>query len=224
MLPIKDSSTPPLQVSKWLHLRVLMGSSELEELLLFLDFHTLHPLGRPLSFTGIDRKDFLTLYETYLSCLKNGSDLDKAYWSRQFSLAMTLHLDALFAVALDSNRVVVRPKSPVIQLQHNQFYFSSDKATIHAGVLGNTISWGMQFSFPQLWLSPEQRVVTLRKEDPTGNATLFLSLQRWLRKQTLPVTFTYQGKKIATQLRITSSCLDWIENHKELKENQLTLV
>jgi hypothetical protein len=219
-----EPTTPPLQVSKWNQCCLLIDSDELQALFADLPAFSLHPLGQVIDDPEISLSELLILYKAYIETLRSGSERNKGEWGRQFSLALTVDQNALFTVPLGEGRFVVRPKAPIVQLQHHQFHYSREDGKVRSGVVGNTVSWGLQLSFPQLWMGPDGQIVTLRKEDPTGNAVLFRSIQRWVRKNTRPLILEHQEERVTTQVRIGPSCLDWIDRHAELQQQQLVVV
>jgi hypothetical protein len=82
-----------------------------------------------------------------------------------------------------------------------------------------TITWGLQFSYPQVFQDPKSKSfskVTNTLEFP--NTALFLAQQKWMRQNTLPTPLIVQGKKINLPVRLGKRCFSWIEKHPHLIE------
>ena len=81
-----------------------------------------------------------------------------------------------------------------------------------------SIHWGIQFSYPQIF---QRGNVFTKVSDPQQfpNTSLFTKLVQWLRTHTVPTTFIWEGKKIATPFRLGKQCFSWINAHPQLKEH-----
>lgn len=212
-IPEGTPGRPPIQISKWLYNRVLLDVEELRELLEELGELSFHPVGTVIDRQemSMDRQGFVALYAEYISLLKKGEQPDQKQWNRLFAKAMTCEPDALFYLPLENNKVILRAEKPVIQIQHHTMRYSKEDGQIRSGVMGeDSVSWGLQFAIPQLYLDPTtNEVVTLK--DSSSNFQLFQKLQRWLRKESFPATFLVENnKELTPPIRIGRNCANWM--------------
>ena len=86
------------------------------------------------------------------------------------------------------------------------------------------ITWGLQFSFPQIYSnSIKNEVVEVYKDKNYTNTQLFKELAVWMRRQTLPTPFMYKNKRINAQFRLGKKCINWINTHAQLAHTGLTI-
>jgi hypothetical protein len=86
-----------------------------------------------------------------------------------------------------------------------------------------SVSWGIQFSYPQIFESDEGTVMWGRGDD-SPNVPLYKELTRWLRNATVPTAFMWCGEKVVTPLRLGKELLPWIHDHPELRRKQIEVV
>jgi hypothetical protein len=213
VIPEGTPTTAPIQISKWLYSRVLLDAEGLRQLLEELGELSFHPVGTVIDKQemSMDRERFVALYAKYVDLLRKGELPDQKEWNRLFAKAMTCEADALFYLPLENNKAILRAQKPVIQIQHHTIRYSKEDGQIRSGVMGeDSVSWGLQFAIPQLYLEPTTReVVTLK--DSSNNFQLFQKLQRWLRKESFPATFLVEKtKRLTPPIRIGKGC-DWID-------------
>ena len=105
-------------------------------------------------------------------------------------------------------------------MQAHHFFFSPLDGKFHPMVLSNeSISWGIQFSYPQLYQDPESRqIIKVSDGSVFPNTPLFSKLMKWMRSHTLPTPFLIEESRVNAPIRIGKSALTWIENHPQLKE------
>ncbi len=209
-----------LRVSKQLKFQVLLDASEMIALL-----HELSPIhicivSEP---TALDRaliptEDFLEQYSRYIAGIKEGDLLDEKPLRRYFSSGWTSDLDTVYTMAVGSDKYLVKPIKPLIQLQgHHVFYSDVDKQ-FHPMVLSQeSVTWGLQFSYPQLSQDPKTSDITkVSKGGDFPNTALFAALTKWLREHTLPTPFIVDGKRTNATIRLGKQCLNWIGKHPQL--------
>lgn len=229
--PLRQSSSneKPLQASKWLQVQVLLSKNELAGLFEFLEIS----LGNFLLFpcgvvcgkeqSDIAKNIFLNIYGNYVDNLCRGVIPDAAYYRSYFSPAMTVTPEALFTIPVGEDRQIIRIAKPVIQLQaHNMDYSNVDKK-FHSMVFGiDSIPWGIQFSYPQLFQDNETRQVEIVKKTKTfPNTALFQLLQKWMRTNTIPTPFIAEGKGVNVPMRLGKECLSWINSHPLLVQKHI---
>jgi len=214
-----------LQVSKWIKSPVLLDTSEMRELL-----EALAPLvfcvgSEPVSSAEalFSPEQFLVLYAEYIAQIRSGQTPHEKPFRRAFSSMMSRSAQSFYAVTVGTDRYLIKPTCPVIQLQsHNFFYSTSDRKFLPMVLSKESVSWGIQFSYPQLFqdlATAQIGRVTSSEEFP--NTELFQTLQRWLRSHTLPTPFIASGEKINATIRIGKRCLAWINSHPQLLEKGL---
>ena len=89
----------------------------------------------------------------------------------------------------------------------------------------DSVTWGLQFSYPQLFMdgrTKEAFAVVESEEFP--NTALFHQLQRWMRQNTLPTPFLVDGKRVNSPIRLGKACLPWINRHPQLAPKHLQVL
>lgn len=214
-----------LRVSKWIKCQVLLDEQEMATLIeeLFPLFFCVvsEPVKRGCEI--ISAAVFLKHYAHYIACLKEGILADTSDFRRYFTTAMTCRTDIIYAIAVGEDKYLIKPIKPVIQLQAHHFFYSDLDKKFHAMVLSpESVTWGVQFSYPQLYQDPKtHRIAKVHASPDFPNTALFAKLLKWLRSHTLPTPFLVKGERINAPMRIGRSCLSWIERHPQLKEKQI---
>jgi hypothetical protein len=168
----------------------------------------------------LDPGGFLEKYSEYVSLLSQGIIPPFERFRRFFSCAMVCDLRGFYAISTGSSKFLIKPNKPVLQLQAHHFFYSDLDGKFHPMVLSpDSISWGIQFSYPQLFQDPKTRkIVKVTQSDEFPNTQLFLKLMKWVRNFTLPTPFEVHGKRINSPIRVGKKSLAWIKNHPQLKE------
>lgn len=219
-----SSQLIPFLASKYLHIQVLVDEEELTALFQSLSpFQIFSTLGLMEAGKNIIAKDaFLSLYKNYIELLKAGKEMDETPFRFTFTALLTSTEDAIQRVTSSDKREMIRPKLPCIQVQPHRFIFSSSEHKFYPMVFGkDAISWGLQFSYPQLFQDPVSRDVKNSLEESFPNALLFRQIQLWIRKETLPSCFIFNDKETYVPIRIGKKCFSWINNTYELKKQNL---
>lgn len=221
MLQLKS---PPgkYSVSKWLKSQVLLDISEMEDLFSHLSFPGLYNVSeiKPLDHLQVSMDDFLSSYITYIEQLKSGQVPSN---SKQFSSALSVDEEALYAQEISPNKFMAKPVKPLIQLQQHRFFFSKTAGNIQPMVMSaESIHWGIQFSYPQIFHDGIQGTFTkVTDEAQFPNTTIFKKFLKWSRDHTSPTTFVHENKVIATSLRLGKKCFEWIDRHAQLNSQGL---
>ncbi len=211
-----------LQVSKWTKCQVLLDIEEMAELL-----DELSPLHFCVVSEPVKKEDgviaaemFLEQYKTYVSALKQGRLVDESLLRKFFSSAATCSMDMVYAISVGKDKYLIKPVKPVIQLQTHHFFYSKLDGKFHPMVLSmESVTWGVQFSYPQLYQDPKShRIAKVADSSEFPNTSVFARLLKWLRHRTLPTPFYVQDQRVNAPIRIGRSCLDWIQWHPQLKE------
>jgi len=224
-LPL-DVSSPAsegqLQVSKSRMLPVLIDSNEMEDLFSHLGSVYLLDGSRPIAEEQffIAKEAFLNAYRSYVDALKSGESPDEAALRPFFSAMLTLDPKLLYAMPLPNGKFLVKAKRPVIQLKRHHFIYTD---RLYSGVMGEgSITWGIQFSYPQLFLDPKtQKALKVDKSESFPNSELFHKLAKWVRHHTVATPLLFEGERKNQVIRLGKQCFSWINNHPGLKKSQL---
>lgn len=215
-----------LQVSKWLKIQVLLDLDEMQDLLKILDPVFFVSASQPVQAKEIviEPKIFLEKYAQYISLLKQGLIPPNEEFRRFFSCGLSNDLESFYALATHGDRFLVKPKMPVVQCQAHHFFYSPLDEKFHPMVLSkDSVSWGIQFSYPQLFQDPAtHQVVKVGKT--FSNSALFATLQKWIRNFTMPTPFIVQNKRTNSSIRIGKKSLSWIKSHPQLKQKEINVL
>ncbi len=218
-LPVKFAKEVPLlQASKWIKHPVLLSFQEMENLLKALTPVSIGLVSEPVEEQEmlISHEKFLAVYKDYIDALEAGQMPQETSVRKFFSSIWTSSISPLYAIPA-GKKFLVKSQEPVIQLQRHHFFYSHIDHKIHSMVMSpESIPWGIQFAYPQLFEDPVSHEIQGIKE--CLNAPLFLKLARWMRTWTVPTPFILDGKLIRVPLRIGKEALQWIGKHPKLKE------
>lgn len=218
----------PLQASKWLSLQILIDADEMAALTQALGTFYIYSTGAVVNRgeENISHAEFLSFYRKYVESLKNGSLPEDAQYRRQFASVFTVNPEALFAVALEGNKRLVRILKPVIQLQaHRMDYSRADGKFRSMTFGGDSITWGIQFSYPQLYQDGKTKEIhQVDSGSECPNTPLFRTLQQWTRNHTVPTPFLVDGQKLNIPVRLGKNCIEWINKHPQLAPKGLQVM
>lgn len=211
---------PLLQVSKWVKYPVLLDSEEMLSLLSSLGTFLIGVVSQKVlqKEALMSTQAFLDVYTEYVSSLQSGRVPREEVVRAAFSTVWTVSSEALCFMKV-GEFYLLKPARPVIQLQMHQFFYSEVDGAFHPMSLGPTsITWGIQFSYPQWFQDPKTGQIS-RVGNGEENTALFASLVRWLRSHTLPTPFCVNGKRINSPIRLGKNCLSWVNRHPQLAPN-----
>jgi len=227
-ITVGTAEDQPLQASKWLQLQMLIDVNELQLL-----FDALAPFyifkAGALCTTGdeeICKEDFINVYSQAIEMLKSGDIPSEKLYRAYFSSVFTRTPDHLYLQPIDQTKALVRVKSPCLQLQVNRIAYSEADGQFRAMVFGpDSIFWGIQISYPQLYQDPKSKeVFHVKENDLFPNTSLFRLVQRWIRSHTIPTPFYVADKRTNTSMRIGKGCLSWINNHPQLIQHNIKIL
>lgn len=214
-------------MSKQLKFQVLLDDSEMRSLLQDLVPVHICVVSEPTTLDRalISTEDFLEKYSCYVAAIKQGNLLNEKPLRRYFSSGWTSDLDTVYAMVIPSNKHLVKPIKPLIQLQGHHFFYSDLDKQFHPMVLSQeSVTWGIQFSYPQLSQDPKTSdIVKVGKGDDFPNTALFVTLTKWLREHTLPTPFVVDGKRTNAPIRLGKQCLSWIGKHPQLAQKEIEI-
>lgn len=212
-----------LQVSKSRKIPVLLSATEMERLFSALGTFCIFDVSRPLALSEaqIPHEQFLKAYREYVHGIEGGKLIDEAFLRPYFSAMFTYSSEGVYASRLVNGKFLIRPKTPAIQLKRHHFIY--DESGFHSGVMGKeSISWGIQFSYPHLFMDPKTKAIgKVEKNDQFPNTSLFHLLSKWIRSNTLPTPFIVSGEMARQPIRLGKEAFDWIHNHPQCIEKRL---
>jgi len=224
-LILQPQATKSLQASKWLDLQLLISQQEMEALFEDLGPFYIYQIGRvcPLKEGEISKQQFVEIYGAYIEELKQGKIPDEKVYRSFFASVFTVDRNHLFQALIPGNRRIIRASKPVVQLQMNKMGYSAIDGKFRGVLFGtNGISWGLHFSYPQLYRDEATlEVYQVKETDQFPNTKLFAALKRWVRKNTVPTPFLVDGVKKNATFRLGKECFSWINSHPELLEQNL---
>jgi hypothetical protein len=226
-LPIRISSPKVeglLQVSKWLKVQVLLDEDEMKDLLQCLQFPFFVVVSEPVTAEEavISSEEFLKKYAEYVQILKEGKIPPTEEFRRFFSCAIASSLESFYAIPV-KEKFLIKPIKPVLQLQAHHFFYSDLDGKFHPMVLSpDSISWGLQISYPQMAQDLQTRQIAKVADTPEyPNTALFTKLMKWMRGSTLPTPFEVKGARTNSPIRVGKKSLSWIKKHPQLQQKGL---
>jgi len=218
---------PSFQASRWLQIPFLVSATELKILFDEMGEFSIFQLGgvQEVGKGDVNRDRFLSVYAGYVAALQEGKQPNKAQYGLVFSSAITKDPKSLYGIKVAEGKKIIRMRRPVIQIQEHLFDYSQDDQRFRSNVYGTeSVTWGLQFTYPQLFKDPQtDQVYNVMKDPSFPNTELFRTFQRWMRGQTQPVPFVVDGKKINAPIRLGKECFEWINNHPQLKQKGISV-
>lgn len=226
-LRISTTDEAPLQASKWLKSQMLIDAEEMRQLFDSMgNFHLF--LSGALSKRGkgeISKEEFLKCYQAYIACLSDGKLPEPSTYRHSFSPILTKNPDALYVILMGEDQQLIRAAKPIIQLQAHNIGYSPVDGKFRSMVFGNdSIPWGIQFSYPQLFQDNSTKQVEQTRHSPQfPNTELFQILQKWVRNHTVPTPFSVSGEEMNVPIRLGKQCLSWINRHPQLVAKNISI-
>lgn len=223
-LRVGSAKEPPMQVSKWLELQLLIDENDMKELFTELGEFQIYTAGVLCNKNeGIISKDqFLMQYQAYINALRNGLLPNEEAFRTLFSSVFSVDSSHLFQVEVPNERRIIRVEKPVLQLQMNKIVYTPLDGKFRAMSLSQgAIFWGLQFSYPQLYRKAGDAEVLKTNQFP--NSQLFRKLQHWMRQATIPTPFEVDGQCINVPMRLGRQCISWINRHPQLAAQNIAV-
>ena len=225
-LEVRRPPVPPFRASKWLGCSLLIDQHEMKQLLESCGICQLFNVsGICEKGKGeILQKDFLDFYGLYIEALKRGELLEDPRVRIYFNAAATVSLEAVYALEINEHEQFIKVDKPVVQLRQQTLGYSAAEKKLREMTFGpNSIQWGIQFSYPQLYQNESDTVIEVKKEPLLSNTSFFENIQKWARKMTVPTPFLIEGHRINSPLRLGKNCFSWINNHPQLKSQRIQI-
>jgi hypothetical protein len=217
-----------LQVAKWLHLQLLCDEQEMTSLLQELQGARLFRCGEvvTLSDAELSHRDFLARYAEYVGELRDGRVPELGRFRSVFSTFWTVSDELLYLMEVREERYLVKATRPGLQLQLHQLGYSPVDGKFRPMVLGSeSICWGIQFSYPQIFQDPKSgEEAKVDESDRFPNTALFRKLQLWVRYNSIATPFEVEGQKINVPMRLGRNCFSWINRHPQLASKGIRVI
>ena len=201
------------QASKWLKLPMLLDGFELKQFFDALAPFQIFPLtgivdGRPTS-----PEHFIAEYSRWIEGLKQGRPPRDDELRALLACAFTDDAEALWLQKVERG-FLAKIRKPVVQVQAHFFSYSPVDGEFRSMSMGpQSVFWGLQCSFPQVYQDPKTMEICESAESP-----LFRKIQLWTREHTRATPFLVDNKKINAPMRLGKICFSWIAKHPQLQE------
>ncbi len=163
-------------------------------------------------------EEFYSLVESFATEIQTKLDMDLSSYRIPFSCALSESKESFTIQALPSQRVLLKPKEPVIQLRPLSFSISSEGKIQTKSWGKNHICWGIQMSYPQLFQDPAtQNIIQALSEHPHG--VLFKKVLHWIRHHTKSVFLKGQEKSAAFSLKVGKESVYLLSKHEQCRKN-----
>jgi hypothetical protein len=226
-IAIATPALMPLQASKWIDLQLLVDELEMAEMVAALGDFEIFMVGRLCSRNEgqLTQRQFIEAYGSYVQALKAGELPNEQTFRPLFSSIFTVHRDALAQMVTGDGRRILRVTKPVVQLQLNKISYSHADGKFRSMVFGSeSFFWGLQLSYPQLYLDSETKeVYKTRDSERFPNGELFRNIQQWQREHTIPTPFHVDGRCVNVPMRLGRKSLSWINSHPQLAAHRISV-
>lgn len=217
----------PYHASKWLKHQILLSFEEMQALMNVIgDCYICRAYG-PVSKESaiVSKEEFLEYYRQYVEAIILQKEIDQALFRRVFCNYFTYDLSCLYGIQASEQRMIIQPRAPVVQMQFHHFFPSKIDGKFHSMVMTNeNIHFGVQISCPQIYEDPKtHQFYKIYQEKRFLNAELFKKMVFWIRSHTIPTPIIFQGKRQYAPFRIGKNSLEWIQYHKQLKDQGLLI-
>lgn len=210
----------PLQVSMWLHAPVLLDHLEMEALFEAMGDFSITQIDRLVNKGEgfVSKENALKKYEEYVSLLKNGENPPEHFLKESFQVGWSISSELYYSIKVAGGRQIIKANLPIVLLQPHKIDYSAHDGQFRSMVMGaGSITWGVQFSYPQLFQDPKtMKVHKISRNEAFPNSEFYHRLQVWVRHHTLPTSFIVGSKKCTVSYRLGKNCFEWINNHPQL--------
>ncbi len=203
------------QAAKYLKFQVLCDAEELSQL--FQTPFRIYPLTGLVDGEPIEKSAFLNEYGSWIEGLKQGRVPSDAELRRILACAFSAEDEAIWKQEVPGKKYIVKISKPVVQVQAHFFTYSPIDGVFRPMTMGlESIFWGLQLSYPQIYQEP--KTMEFREVEDSPNTELFQTTRQWVRNHTLPTPFVVEGKKTNVPIRLGKNCFPWIGSHPQLKK------
>ncbi len=208
------------QGSKYLKHQVLCDGVELAQLFAYLGAFSIYPLTGLVDGNPIEPSAFLKEYSSWIEELQQGRLPTDAQLRHILAAAWTAEREALWKQEVPGERYLIKMAKPVVQVQAHFFTYSPLDGVFRPMTFGSdSIFWGLQFSFPQIYQDP--KTLEFFEIDESPNAELFQKIKQWVRDATRATPFLIDGKRVNVPIRLGKNCFSWIHHHPQLNQKKI---
>lgn len=217
-------STPEIegsfQAAKWLKIQALVEPEELA--VLFDEPFEIYPLsgGFALEAFPMKKEKFLEAYRSWIEKLKEGivpTDDDLRAFN---ATAWATNPSAIWLQKIPGEKYLARPSEPFLQCQVHHMGYSTVDGEFRPMILSReSIFWGLQFSFPQIYQHPKTGEFF-----DVEDSSLFKSVRKWSRERTVATPMIVDGKRVNIPIRLGKQCFSWINKHPQLIAKGLSVL
>lgn len=205
------------QASKWLKYQILLDAAELESLFKALGSFQIFPLTGIVDGKPITQDFFIAEYGRWIEALKGGAVPTSEQLRRLLACVFVEDLEALWLQEVAPSKFLTKIQKPVVQVQAHYFSYSSVDGVFRPMSMGKeSVFWGLQFSFPQIYQDPKTMELCMVEE-----GVLFRKIQLWAREFSRATPFLVKNKKVNSSIRLGKQCFSWIHAHPQLIEQQI---
>ena len=216
-----------VQASKYLFCRALLDAKEMEALLRSLPPFSIYNVSELVDFQSgkLTQEDFLAKYIDYVATIKAGLIPNEKVFKPYFSASFSATSEALYAMKIQEGKYIIKPKEPVVQLSLHHFTYCFERQKFHSMIHSEeSITWGIQFSFPQIYANSKTGdIIEVYKDKNNKNATLYKALSKWIRAYTTPTPFRIEGELRNATFRLGKESVAWAKHHPQLEAHRLSL-
>ncbi len=207
------------QASKFLKYQILLDPVELESLFKALGDFWIFPMTGIVDGKPICPDFFIAEYGRWIEGLKKGIVPTSEQFRRILACVFTEDLDSLWLQKVAEDKFLTKIEKPVVQVQAHFFSYSPVDAVFRPMSMGKeSVFWGFQFSFPQIYQDP--KTMELRS---VGEGVLFRKIQLWIREFSRATPFLVGRKKTNSPIRLGKECFSWIHLHPQLIQQQISV-
>jgi hypothetical protein len=217
-------STPQIegsfQAAKWLKIQALVEPDELA--VLFDEVFEIYPLSGafPLESFPMKKGEFLTAYRSWIEGLKEGIVPSDETLRAFNATAWASSSSAMWLQEIPGKKYLAKPCEPFMQCQVHQMGYSTVDGEFRPMILSReSIFWGLQFSFPQVYQHPKTGEFF-----DVEDFGLFQAVRKWSREHTVATPMFVDGKRVNIPIRLGKRCFPWINSHPQLKAKGLSVV
>lgn len=205
------------QASKWLKIQVLLDGDEMKSLIESLGTFWIFPMTGIVNGKPIEHSFFIEEYSRWIADLKEGKLPNAESLRRIMAAVFTDDVNALWLQQVGNDKYLTKIRAPIVQVQTHYFSYSSVDQVFRPMSMGlNSIFWGLQFSFPQIYQDPKTM-----EFHQVSEMALFRKIQLWVRENTRATPFLVDGKKINSSIRLGKKCFPWINSHQQLIDQHI---
>jgi len=166
----------------------------------------------------VPRSLLFSHYESYLDGLFKGEKMPSQELRRFFSWMLFSAPEDLYAMPVSGGRWALKSRRPVIYGQLYHAFFSPADGKLHPMVLHpSSFSFGLQFSYPQLFEDPKTHVFhRVLVEGNFATTPLYKRLIAWIRTYTKPLILQVNHQAKPMPFRIGIDAQDPSTYHRGL--------